>query len=151
MTGSVEIALAEGMWVDGTCHRDVELRPLTGADHLALMECAATLLTAQWATEVLARCLTRIGPANPVTREMVRSLTAGDREALLLHLRRLVAGDRMPCVITCPAAGCAHALEFDLSVTDLIVPPAHARASAVAGVAGAAAAGTGPASAATAA
>jgi hypothetical protein len=135
MTGTVEIALANGVWVGGTCHRDVELRPLTGADQLALVDGAASFLPAQWTTEVLTRCLTRVGSANPITREIIRSLTAGDREALLLHLRRLMAGDRMPYVVTCPAAGCAHALELELSVADLLVPPPTC-ASAVAAAAG---------------
>ena len=129
MTGSIEVALAGGVWVSGACHRDVELRPLTGADQLALMEDAASLPPAQWTTEALMRCLTRISSGERVTREAVRSLTVGDREALLLHLRRLTTGDRLPCVVTCPSAGCEHALEFELSVTDLLLPPAGAAGS----------------------
>ena len=139
MTGSVGIALGGGVWVDGTCHRDVELRPLTGADQLTVMDGAASCSPAQWTTEVLARCLTRIGSAHAVTREVVRALTAGDREALLLHLRRLTVGDRLPCVITCPSAACGHALEFELSVADLLLPPAPTDPSSVAATAGASA------------
>jgi hypothetical protein len=123
MSGSLEVVLTRGVWAHGTCCRDVELRALTGPDQMALMEDAAALSPAQWTTEVLARCLTRLG-SGPVTREAVRSLTVGDREALLLHLRRLMAGDRLPCVATCPSPACGQALEFELSAADLLRPPA---------------------------
>lgn len=140
MTGSLEVTLAGGVWVNGACCRDVELRELTGGDQLALMEEAASLPHAQWTTEVLRRCLTRLGSGEPITRKAILSLTAGDREALLLHLRRLTAGDRLPCVVTCPSAVCGHALELELSVADLLLPPAgvtttrHELAIAQAGV-----------------
>jgi len=123
MTASVAVTIPGGVWPHGSCRRDAELRRLTGEEQVFLTEDAATLPLAQWSTEVLARCLTRLGPLAPVTRDDVRSLTAGDREALLLHLRRLTAGDRLPCLLTCPAPECGHALELELSVADLLVGP----------------------------
>src|SRR5207302_1668287 len=44
---------------------------------------------------------------------------------LLLHLRRLTAGDRMPCVLACPSPDCGARLDLDLKVSDLLVPPYH--------------------------
>jgi len=123
MTGSMAVTVPGGVWLDGACRRDAELRRLTGEDQVFLTEDAAALPPAQWSTEVLARCLTRLGPLAPVTREAVRALTAGDREALLLHLRRLTAGDRLPCRLSCPAQGCGHPLELELSVAELLVGP----------------------------
>ncbi len=67
-------------------------------------------------TALLARCLEEGEPA-------ARGLTVGDREALLLHLRKLSFGDTMECVLRCPAASCGEALEFTLHVSDLLVPP----------------------------
>jgi len=123
MSGSLAATLPGGYWVDGTCHRDAELRELTGADQIFLMEEAASLPLAQWTTEVLTRCLTRLGHGKPVTRDAVRSLIAGDREALLLHLRRVTMGDRLPCVLMCPAPECGHTLDFELHVSDLLLAP----------------------------
>jgi len=111
-----------GYWSKGACYREAELRELTGEDQAFLMERAGSLLLAQWTTEVLARVLTGLGDGEPVTRETVRSLTVGDREALLLHLRRLVAGDRLRCLVTCPSADCGEELEVELKVGELLLP-----------------------------
>jgi hypothetical protein len=123
MTNSLVATLPGGYWVNGACRRDAELRELTGEDQIFLMEDAASLPLAQWATEVLTRCLTRLGPGEPVTREAVRALTVGDREALLLHLRRLTVGDRLQCVLTCPSPACGHKLDFEVRVSELLLLP----------------------------
>lgn len=108
---------------NGRYWREAHVRPLTGEDHLFLTEQCAGLLPAQWVTEALTRCLTRLGPEEPVSRESVRSLTVGDREALLLHLRRLSFGNRLRCLLTCPSPECQEKLEVDANVADLFLPP----------------------------
>jgi hypothetical protein len=108
----------------GVPHRDAELRPLTGEDEAWLLDLGRALLPAQRATLLLARCLTRLGGLSPVPPEAVRALTVGDREALLLHLRRLTLGETIPCVLRCPAPGCGEKMDLDLRVADLLVPPA---------------------------
>jgi hypothetical protein len=123
MADSVVTTVPGGLWRDGVCSREAQLRAVTGEDQTFLIEAAPSLLPAQWATEVLARCLTRLGPCEPVSRDDVRSLTVGDREALLLQSRRLHAGDRMPCVLICPSPDCGEKLHLDLRVADLLVPP----------------------------
>jgi hypothetical protein len=64
-----------------------------------------------------------VGPLNPVTMQTAASLTAGDREALLLHLRRLTLGDRLQGVLSCPDPGCGEKMDLDLRVSDLLLPP----------------------------
>jgi predicted RNA-binding Zn-ribbon protein involved in translation (DUF1610 family) len=120
MIGSVAATIPGGHWINGACCREAQLRPLTGADQAFLLEQGGSLLPAQWTTEVLARCVTRLSSGEPVTRDTMRALTVGDREALLLHLRRLTAGDRMQCVLACPA--CGEKLDLELKATDLLVP-----------------------------
>jgi hypothetical protein len=53
----------------------------------------------------------------------VRALTIGDREALLLHLRRLTLGERIACVLSCPDPACGEQMDLDLQVHDLLLPP----------------------------
>src|SRR5690242_20539020 len=113
--------LPNGYWADGVPWRQAHVRALTGEDHLYLAEECRNLLPASWATEALLRCVTRLGPGRP-DREAIRQLTAGDREALLLNLRRITRGDRLPCVLTCPS--CGEKLDLDLNATELLVPPA---------------------------
>jgi hypothetical protein len=82
-----------------------------------------TLLPAARVTALLERTLERCGSVAPVTSEFVRRLTIGDREALLLHLRRLTLGEKISCVISCPHAGCGEQMDLDLNVSDLLVAP----------------------------
>lgn len=114
-----EVTLPGGLWLGGAHHRQAELRPVAGADEVLLAEARAAS-PARRVTRLLGRCLTRIGDA-PVREETVRALTVGDREALLLHLRRLTLGEAMPCVLACP--DCGEKLDLDLRVGDLLLPP----------------------------
>lgn len=51
---------------------------------------------------------------------MVRRLSVGDREAILLHLRRLTLGDRISCVLLCPA--CGEKMDLNLNTQELLLP-----------------------------
>ena len=117
------IRLPGGYWFDGTCHQEAGLRFLNGDDEVFLLETGESLLPAQQTTALLARCLTRLGPLDQVATEAVASLTVGDREALLLHLRRLTLGDRLQCVLSCPDPDCGEKMDLDLRVSDLLLPP----------------------------
>jgi len=117
------LTLPGGYWIDGKCHREAELRPLTGHDEAFLLEFGKTLLPSQRTTAQLARSLTRLGPLQKPAAEVVRSLTIGDREALLLHLRRLTFGDSLDCVVNCPDPTCGEKMDLELRVSDLLLPP----------------------------
>lgn len=119
---NVTITVPGGLWDDGKCKRDVTLRPPVGEDELALGEAGDWLLPVQWITELLARCVVSIG-TTPADRETVRSMTIGDREALLLIARRLTFGDSIPCALYCPDSACGQRLDLELRVSELLVPP----------------------------
>ncbi|HXB69542.1 MAG TPA: hypothetical protein VNY05_14925 [Candidatus Acidoferrales bacterium] len=112
--------------MNGALCREVRLRELTAEDHAFLVEDAGALLPAHWTTEALRRCAVQADGA-PLTADAIRSLTVGDREALLLHLRRLTSGDRLQCVLSCPSAECGEKLDLELRVADLLVPAGDAR------------------------
>jgi hypothetical protein len=98
------------------------LRPVCGADEAYLADLPPGPPAAQ-TTALLARCLDRLGSRAPVGPADVRALTVGDREALLLHLRRQTFGDRLACVLTCPSEACGEKMDLDLNVGDLLLPP----------------------------
>ncbi len=123
MENAVTITLPRGLWLDGIRHREATLRSLNGDDEAFVLETDGSLLPVERTTALLARCLTHLGALSPVTTETVASLTAGDREALLLHLRRLTLGERLQCVLSCPDADCGERMDLDLRVSDLLVPP----------------------------
>lgn len=117
------MTLPGGIMLGGIWHRTAWLRALSGQDEAFLSEEARSLLPAFRTTALLTRCLTRLGPLSPVPRETVQALAVGDREALLLHLRRLTLRDRMECVLSCAKPDCGEKMDLDLKVSDLLLPP----------------------------
>lgn len=104
---------------DGALHREVQLSPLTGRDeeflaHLDAQTCAASVVT-----RLLARRLTRIGAIREIDAALVRRLLVGDRDYLLLKLRRISFGERIYVVSSCAAADCGKPLEFKISLDDI--------------------------------
>ncbi len=97
-----------GLWKDGASVREVCLRPLCGEDEAFLLEAGESLSAPARVTALLSRCILRVGAEENVTPEMVRALTAGDREALLLHLRRITYGERLPCLLNCTDSACGE-------------------------------------------
>ena len=117
----VTVILPGGFWsASGLREQRAHLRPLTGADEEFLCGAGRALSPARRTTALLARCVNRLGPDSS-SPEAIRALTAGDREALLLHLRRLTFGNRMLSVLTCPA--CGERMDLELAVDDLLLPP----------------------------
>jgi hypothetical protein len=116
-----DVQLPVGVNLDGSWRRDAVLRQLTGRDEAFLLERRHDLTLASLTTAMLARCVCRLGSMSPVTPATVRALSMGDREALLLHLRRLTIGEAMSCVLGCPA--CAEKLDLDLRASELLLPP----------------------------
>jgi uncharacterized protein (UPF0212 family) len=115
------ITLPGGLWRNGACQREAVLRPLTGEDELFLHEQTRHESPARRATALLGRCVVRLGPDSPPGREALRALTVGDREALLLNIRRLTFGEVLEGRLTCPA--CAQELNLNLRAADLLVKP----------------------------
>ena len=121
--GVVDVTLPRGYWFDDRCYREARLRPISSGDEDFLLDTEGRFLRAHRVTALLARCLERLGPTDPVTAETVRSLTVGDREALLLHLRLMSQGDSLQGVVDCPAPDCGERMDLDLNVGDLLLPP----------------------------
>lgn len=123
MNHTVPVTLPGGYWLDGVCHRQAELRPLTSADEAFLLEMTDPLLPAQRTSALLNRCVTRLGSLESVTLDHVRSLTVGDREALLLHLRRLTFGNEVQCNLSCPGPDCGMKMDLALKISEFLLPP----------------------------
>lgn len=123
MSRTIAVTLPGGYWVDGECFRGAEIRALTGEDEAFLLESGDSLLPAHRTTALLARCVARLGSAIPVTSDAIRQLTVGDREALLLHLRRLTFGDSLRCVLGCPEPECGERMDLELRTGDFLLPP----------------------------
>ena len=117
---AVEINLPGGFAMGEQWHRKACLRAITGREEEFLLHEGRALPPAVRVTELITRCLERLGPVAPVRTNLVRGLSIGDREALLLHLRRMTLGERIACVLTCPS--CSKKMDLELEVKELLLP-----------------------------
>ncbi|MGR7026168.1 T4 family baseplate hub assembly chaperone [Geodermatophilus sp. URMC 62] len=108
-----------GIWGDGPEPvRSVHLRAVGSEDHAFLLDTAGVCAAGQRGTALLARCIQEDDAGT-----LARSLTVGDREALLLQLRRITLGDAFECVLRCPGSACGEPMELQLAISRLLVPP----------------------------
>ena len=113
-----------GGFVDahGVVHRQGRLRPPEGRDEQWLLGLPASARQARVVTELLRRCVRAIGPYR-ATRDMMLDLGVGDREYLLLALRRAAFGDHLALVLTCPRQGCGKPMDAGLDLD--VIPVAE--------------------------
>lgn len=87
--------------LDGTVVNDAVVRELTGADEEALAAPAVMRSISRYIQAIVGRGTVSIGGAKP-TSEQFDSLLIGDRELLLLGIRKATYGPKMELVTRCP-------------------------------------------------
>lgn len=101
-------------------HREVELVAPGGREE-ELLASTTVRESASLVTELIGRCVIRIGTIAPVTAEVAGRLLTGDRQFLLLKLRELTFGDRVEAVVHCPYPQCGAKVDIDFSLHDVPV------------------------------
>jgi hypothetical protein len=102
---------------DGHRLDQVGLRRLSGREEDWLSRHGGVSI-AEAITEVLAACLT-LDEAGLTTRQIAQGLLVGDRDFMMIQLRRLTLGDQIAAVYTCPA--CASKMDVSLDLSDVPV------------------------------
>lgn len=102
---------------DGRRLGRAELRPLTGREEEWLTQHAGTP-SAHLATKLLSACFVRLEDV-PVSSDIINKLLVGDRDYLILQLRRLTLGDRFAAVFSCPA--CTRAMDVEFLAQDISI------------------------------
>jgi hypothetical protein len=87
------------------------LRSLTGHEEEWLAQHHG-LPSAVRTTRLLNACVVRLDD-EPPPRDMARSMLVGDRDYLILQLRRLTFGDPVLAVVDCPGCGSRMDVDFD--------------------------------------
>lgn len=105
---------------DGVVHREAVLTALSGREEEALSG-LGDAAPAALVTDVLCRCVTRIGAVAPVTPPVARRLLVADRQYLLLKLREATFGERVEGTLGCPWPGCGAKIDLDFSTADVPV------------------------------
>ncbi len=103
----------------GVAARDAELRRLTGEDEAWLASLSLTVPTAAVVSGLLARCTLRLGEQLQPGAERVRRLLVGDRDFLMLALRRLSFGSHFDALLACPA--CTQTMDMSFEADDIPV------------------------------
>jgi hypothetical protein len=119
---SFMVTLPNGFAFEGKWYWDAQLRTLNGDDEAAIRGFSPGLLPVERITMLLGRSLVKLGPKTKIDVNAIRALSVGDRDALLLHLRRLTYGDKIHSVLACPQAGCGEKMDLELTVGDILVP-----------------------------
>ena len=107
----------------GVLHRQAELCAMTGREEEILTR--SDQVGAVLVTEVLSRCVKRIGSIEPVTPSVVRQLLIGDRQYLLLMLRQLTFGDGIQGTLPCPWPGCGQGVDIDFRISEIPITPCN--------------------------
>jgi hypothetical protein len=98
----------------GAVHRDGTMRLATARDEIEpLREAAVRQNEAYLTVLLLARVITRIGPIEEVTPEIVEGLYAADFDHLQRLYERLNTNGEVVGSVRCPE--CSHEFEVDLS------------------------------------
>ena len=94
-----------------------ELRPLTGREEEWVTRHAGAA-SAHLVTKLLSACLVQLEDV-PVNSDIISKLLVGDRDYLILQLRRMTLGDRFAAVFSCPA--CKRAMDVEFHAQDVFV------------------------------
>ncbi len=103
------VGLTDG---SGQVHRRAAIRKLRGHEEALLYD--PSLSPGRLVTELITSCLVRLGELAEVDAELVARLYTADRNYLLLELRRITFGDRLPSSYLCLRCGSEVAVVEDL-------------------------------------
>lgn len=95
------------------------MRPLTGAEE-DWLAANPDMPSALVVTRILSSCLVQLDNI-AVDRDLVRRLLVGDRDFLMLQLRRITLGDQIHAVLSCPV--CSARMDIDFGIQDVKVEP----------------------------
>jgi len=110
--------LPGGLRVDGTWTRDAALRQLNGWDEEWLAGWDRSVPSAVVQSALLERCVTRLGEGS-WSPQLIAEMLVGDRDYLLLCLRRMSLGTKFDAVTECPR--CASRIEISFNVDEIPV------------------------------
>lgn len=99
---------------DGKLYVEAEVRELNGADEEALAKPEVGKSLGRFTQLLLQRGVTRIGPFDNPSNNLLGSLLIGDRDMLLLAIRIATYGPKLEMSIDCPACSEAFEVEYDL-------------------------------------
>jgi hypothetical protein len=99
----------------GELHTEATVRELTGADEEALQKPEVMKNFGRFTQVLLQRGVTRVGTYDNPGKDVLGNLLIGDRDMLMLAIRRVTYGDTLEMKVNCPACGEELNVEHDLA------------------------------------
>jgi len=100
---------------DGTVHDVAVVRELNGADEEVLSKIEANKSQIKFVQTLVRLGTESIGDYSKLDDKLMGELLVGDRETLLLAIRRATYGDEMNLTLVCPSCVSAVEAKFDLA------------------------------------
>jgi hypothetical protein len=106
---------------------EATVAPLRGADEEWVASQPPDLSEPEFVTALLARAV-RVLDGKRAGVDLIRKLTPGDRDFLLLQVARVTFGSSVELLLTCPAAGCRARMHaaFDIQRAPVAARQVHA-------------------------
>ena len=104
---------------DGTCHKEVKLRQLTGKEEEIIVDVDTNSNIPSALTTLLANCIQQIGPIKEITVNVIQKLLICDRDYLLLKLRQITFGNRIDARVLCPNNQCKKPMDIDFDTRNI--------------------------------
>lgn len=114
---------------NGVTHKTYTLREMTGEDEEYINRSDIKSNGAKVSTALLSRCVTSIGTLTKKAvgpkkwDEIFKSILVGDRDIMLLELRKQSIGSSIEVVHTCPNKECRAKLKTIIDVDELEITP----------------------------
>lgn len=99
----------------GALHTEATVRELNGADEEALFKPEVMKNLGRWTQLLIQRGVTRLGPFENPTNNQLGTLLLGDRDMLLLAVRKATYGVDLQMGVNCPACGEPLEITHDLN------------------------------------
>ena len=112
---------------DGIAHDTFTLREMTGADEEYINRSDIKTNGTKISTALLSRCVTSIGTLTRKSvgskkwEDIIKSLYVGDRDIMLMELRRISQGNEITVSHTCPNPDCKAKLKTTINLDELEV------------------------------
>jgi len=119
-TTTITAFLPHGIYSDASWLRKAELREITGYDESYLYE-VSNLSVFKRSEALLERIVNFGNRIETENRHLLSKLTIGDMAALILQIRRMVFGEYIYSIISCPS--CNTEMSLELKINHLLQPP----------------------------
>lgn len=114
----VVVQLPAGIIKDGKVYRDAELVPMTGLTRKAIAREDVGSSPYKITDVMILQCLKRVGPVTSIGK-IVGELLVGDRDFLMLEIRRISMGDGINVTVEC--GSCKKKIDVQFSISELEV------------------------------